>query len=139
MAIESLTDRMFSIQSDVWSYGVLLWEIFSLSQTPYASINSITYKTHKNNNKIIDSVSDITVLKDLIQFLSDGHRMEMPILGPDLICNIMAHCWEKEPGDRPTFNELKIELKNMLKENLIFQQQYHLNGSWYFIHQRRQK
>jgi len=90
MAIESLTDRMFSIQSDVWG---------------------------------------ITVLKDLIQFLCDGNRMEMPTLGPDLICDIMARCWEKEPGDRPTFNELKIELKNMLKENMIFQQHHLINGS----------
>ena len=119
MAIESLLDSTFSTQSDVWSYGVLLWEIFSLAQMPYASNKKwklvINYVL---NDLFFLFASGITTLTDLIRFLRDGQRLELPALSPDFIGDLMARCWEKEPGDRPTFNELERAIGNMLEEDV---------------------
>ena len=69
-----------------------------------------------------DSVLEITSLKDLIHFIREGQRLEMPVFSPDSIGDLMDRCWEKEPSDRPTFNELKEKLGDMLEENV--QQHY---------------
>ena len=85
MAIESLQDRIFSTQSDVWSYGIVLWEMFSLGQTPYPgmAVNEIFYNR-----------------------LKDGYRMEKPPLCPNSVYSIMLKCWDGNPEKRPSFTKL---------------------------------
>lgn len=61
MAIESIKDKVFSIQSDVWSYGIVLWELFSLAQTPYYDIRS----------------------EKLLTKLLDGYRLRKPEHAPE--------------------------------------------------------
>ncbi len=58
------------------------------------------------------------VLKDLIDFLQRGGRLEKPSLMPDLMSDIMAQCWENDPKRRPTFSDLERELGKMLGEEL---------------------
>lgn len=61
MAIESIRDRVFSSQSDVWSFGVVLWEFFSLARTPYPGMEADERLYYK---------------------LVEGYRMESPVYAP---------------------------------------------------------
>ena len=88
MAIESLTDWVFSSQSDVWAFGVVLWEIFSLGQMPYPGMS----------------------LNQLIQGLKNGYRMDKPEYATNEVGRIMAECWNADPNQRPTFRQLEETL-----------------------------
>ncbi|XP_036097989.1 macrophage colony-stimulating factor 1 receptor [Molossus molossus] len=85
MAPESIFDCVYTVQSDVWSYGILLWEIFSLGLNPYPGIlvNSKFYKLVK-----------------------DGYQMAQPAFAPKNIYSIMQACWSLEPTHRPTFQQI---------------------------------
>ncbi|XP_057587157.1 macrophage colony-stimulating factor 1 receptor [Hippopotamus amphibius kiboko] len=85
MAPESIFDCVYTVQSDVWSYGILLWEIFSLGLNPYPGIlvNSKFYKLVK-----------------------DGYQMAQPSFAPKNIYSIMQACWDLEPTRRPTFQQI---------------------------------
>lgn len=97
MAIESISDRVFSTQSDVWSFGILLWELFSLAQTPYPSINC---------------------QEVLIDKLVGGYRMSCPEYGTKKIYQIMLQCWADKPKNRPSFSSLAEQLGLMLEDSV---------------------
>uniref|UniRef100_A0A0P6E5R0 receptor protein-tyrosine kinase n=1 Tax=Daphnia magna TaxID=35525 RepID=A0A0P6E5R0_9CRUS len=93
MAIESLTDHVFSSQSDVWSYGVVLWELFALGKIPYPGMNGPI----------------------LVKDIQDGLRMEKPEYAPNFVGEVMKRCWDKEPNDRPTFHQLTNTIENYME------------------------
>ncbi|ODM96756.1 Vascular endothelial growth factor receptor 1, partial [Orchesella cincta] len=93
MAIESLTTLAFSEQSDVWSYGVTLFEIFSLGDMPFPN---------ESWNK-----------QFLIR-LQSGMRMGRPLFSTQEIYSKITTCWEKDPALRPTFHNLKSYFGNAL-------------------------
>ncbi|XP_070490745.1 fibroblast growth factor receptor homolog 1-like isoform X2 [Chironomus tepperi] len=93
MSPESLFDKVYDTQSDVWSYGILLWEIMTLGGTPYPSVPSV---------------------KNLFEILKKGDRMEKPALCSIDIYMLMRECWHWNPVERPTFCEIVEDLDKIL-------------------------
>ncbi|XP_072112709.1 fibroblast growth factor receptor 3-like isoform X5 [Mobula birostris] len=92
MAPEALFDRVYTHQSDVWSYGVLLWEIFTLGGSPYPGIP----------------------VEELFKLLKEGHRMDKPANCTHELYMIMRECWHAIPSQRPTFKQLVEDLDRVL-------------------------
>ncbi|XP_038173511.1 fibroblast growth factor receptor 3-like isoform X6 [Arvicola amphibius] len=84
MVPESLLDGVYTHQSDVWSFGVLLWEIFTLGGSPYPGIPA----------------------EELFKLLKAGYRMHKPADCPHDLYVVMRDCWRAVPSRRPTFKLL---------------------------------
>ncbi|XP_050509274.1 vascular endothelial growth factor receptor 1-like [Diabrotica virgifera virgifera] len=97
MAIESIRDRVFSTQSDVWSYGIVLWELFSLGKTPYPGMEADERLYYK---------------------LLDGYRLESPEYSPKEVYQIMTKCWLAKPVGRPSFGTITERIGALLEESL---------------------
>ncbi|XP_041061003.1 megakaryocyte-associated tyrosine-protein kinase isoform X2 [Carcharodon carcharias] len=94
-APEALKQHKFSTKSDVWSYGILLWELFSYGRAPYPKLS----------------------LMDLSDKVEKGYRMECPDKCPISVYNMMKSCWEYDPGKRPTFKKLKDKLEKEARKS----------------------
>ncbi|XP_069175475.1 vascular endothelial growth factor receptor 1 isoform X2 [Procambarus clarkii] len=97
MSIEAIRDRIFSVQSDVWAYGVTMWELFSLGSTPYPGIE---------------------VNQDFLQLLERGYRMDRPKYANQEIYDVLLKCWEMEPMDRPNFAQTAESLGILMLPDL---------------------
>uniref|UniRef100_A0A673BV10 receptor protein-tyrosine kinase n=1 Tax=Sphaeramia orbicularis TaxID=375764 RepID=A0A673BV10_9TELE len=85
MAPESIFECVYTVQSDVWSYGVLLWEIFSLGKSPYPNI---------------------AVDTNFYKMIKDGRHMDQPDFAPAEMYKLMTLCWNLEATQRPTFKTI---------------------------------
>uniref|UniRef100_A0A8C9TEJ8 receptor protein-tyrosine kinase n=1 Tax=Scleropages formosus TaxID=113540 RepID=A0A8C9TEJ8_SCLFO len=97
MAPEAIFDKIYTTQSDVWSFGVLMWEIFSLGASPYPGLQ-------------ID--------EDFCRRLKEGTRMRAPEYASSEIYQTMLDCWHGEPEMRPTFTDLVERLGDLLQANV---------------------
>ncbi|XP_018911355.2 focal adhesion kinase 1 isoform X1 [Bemisia tabaci] len=100
MAPESINFRRFTTASDVWMFGVCMWEILKLGVKPFQGVN---------NN-------------DVIGKLENGERLPLPPLCPPRLYSLMSQCWAYEPSKRPSFKEIKQVLNEILIEEKRQQQ-----------------
>ncbi|KAJ8007478.1 hypothetical protein DPEC_G00117920 [Dallia pectoralis] len=98
MAIESLNYSVYTTNSDVWSYGVLLWEIVSLGGTPYCGMTCA----------------------ELYEKLPQSYRLEKPLNCDDEVYDLMRQCWRERPYERPLFQQILVSLNRMLEERKTY-------------------
>uniref|UniRef100_A0A8C2J1T3 Focal adhesion kinase 1 n=1 Tax=Cyprinus carpio TaxID=7962 RepID=A0A8C2J1T3_CYPCA len=101
MAPESINFRRFTSASDVWMFGVCMWEILMFGIKPFQGV--------KNN--------------DVIGRIENGERLAMPQNCPPTLYSLMTKCWAYDPSKRPRFTELKTQLSTILDEEKAQQEE----------------
>ncbi|KAG5834680.1 hypothetical protein ANANG_G00264150 [Anguilla anguilla] len=96
-APESLAYNKFSIKSDVWAFGVLLWEIATYGMSPYPGID----------------------LSQVYELLEKDYRMDRPEGCPEKVYQLMKACWKWNPAERPSFAETHQAFETMFQESSI--------------------
>lgn len=105
MALESLTHRLCTTKSDVWSYGILLWELFSIGGNPYPGVE---------------------INEKFIGLLKTGYRMDKPKFSSEDVYKVMLQTWDEDPDKRPSFSQLVSTMGDFLEQNV---KQYYLDLS----------
>ena len=97
MPPESLFNRVYTTKSDVWSYGVLCWEVYSLGARPY-------------DGKTAEEVA-VAVLH--------GYRLSCPALCPVEVFKVVTECWDAEPDKRPAFRAIVLRIQDLTEEESV--------------------
>ncbi|KAF5302261.1 hypothetical protein FQA39_LY10300 [Lamprigera yunnana] len=113
MSPESLADGVFTTDSDVWSYGVVLWEMATLAEQPYQGLAN----------------------EQVLQFVIARGTLERPLECPDLLYEIMEACWKWRPNQRPLFKDIVEKFEPNVGQNFRLVSFYHsLDGEDYRLH-----
>uniref|UniRef100_A0A672GQN6 Ephrin type-A receptor 8 n=1 Tax=Salarias fasciatus TaxID=181472 RepID=A0A672GQN6_SALFA len=97
-APEAIAYRKFSSSSDVWSYGVVMWEVMSYGERPYWNLTN----------------------RDVIKSVEEGYRLPAPMGCPGALHTLMLDCWQKDRNERPRFCQIVTILDKLIRnpENL---------------------
>ncbi|XP_023348749.1 proto-oncogene tyrosine-protein kinase receptor Ret, partial [Eurytemora carolleeae] len=98
MAPESLRDHIYTSKSDVWGFGVLLWELVTLGSSPYPGVQP----------------------DRLYPLLSAGYRMQRPENCSKNLYSMMLSCWAQIPEKRPTFHQIEKQLEQILQSSASY-------------------
>ncbi|XP_070774318.1 ephrin type-A receptor 4-like isoform X1 [Enoplosus armatus] len=92
-APEAISYRKFTTASDVWSYGIVMWEVVSYGERPYWDMNN----------------------QDVIKAIEEGYRLPAPMDCPVVLHQLMLDCWERERAERPTFSQILNMLDKLIR------------------------
>ncbi|MEE6507983.1 hypothetical protein FKM82_017951 [Ascaphus truei] len=92
-APEAIQYRKFTSASDVWSYGIVMWEVMSYGERPYWDMSN----------------------QDVIKAIEEGYRLPSPMDCPAGLHQLMLDCWQKERGERPKFEQIVGILDKMIR------------------------
>ncbi|XP_072896911.1 ephrin type-A receptor 4b isoform X2 [Hemitrygon akajei] len=92
-APEAIAYRKFTSASDVWSYGIVMWEVMSYGERPYWEMSN----------------------QDVIKAIDEGYRLPAPMDCPAVLHQLMLDCWQKARGDRPKFGQIVNILDKLIR------------------------
>ena len=94
-APETIAENISSVKSDVFSYGMLMWEVYSQGKEPYSDMSDVQITT----------------------FLLEEKRLSKPDKCPDVVYKVMLDCWKTDPEERPTFGDISRSIAVLVLDN----------------------
>ena len=101
MAPEAVHHRLYTSQSDIWSYGILLWEIMTMGESPFKDVH----------------------FEQFMENLRTGAHPEQPPYCPNNVFNVMQACWRFRPEDRPTWSQVENSMYDLCLGKLLCTEQ----------------
>lgn len=122
MAPESIADGVYTYDTDIWSYGIVLWEIVTLAEQPYPGLQSLLLVNVHTVTRYSVGLSN----EHVRQHILDQGKPDRPKACPNLLWEIMKTCWEWHPMKRPTCFQI-IERLQVAFTSKVNSSQFHMS------------